>query len=379
MRYRFSGSLVEPTKRQREDAAWSVTVWDSGRTTIRLHFTFLLLFAWLGYHSLQGPDHAHGALFLLGVLGSFVVHDAAHAAVALGRRCTVRDLVVYPLGGSPSFDRKAAPVEDVLVYLAGPLANAVVAALLFWICELTGPVLPFDRLIEAPGHWLEKLMFFNFTLAVLNLYPGYPADGGRVLRATLSPRLGQGRAAMIAAALGHGAGMLAGLYAALGHPYLLFFTVFMILGAGAELGLTHHRELVEGASVEEAMITNFTSLSPADTLGHACEILVRGSQQDFPVVHEGRLLGMLSRDDLLRGLGREGRLGYVAGAMRREFPHATPSMDLSDLIDLFEDHGADVLPVLDGEHVVGIITPENVGEYLAVKRHSPTNPEERRT
>jgi len=84
---------------------------------------------------------------------------------------------------------------------------------------------------------------------------------------------------------------------------------------------------------------------------------------------------MLSRDDLLRGLGREGRLGYVAGAMRREFPRATPSMDLSDLIDLFEDHGTDVVPVLDGEHVVGIITPENVGEYLAVKRHSPRNPE----
>ncbi|MEP0765705.1 MAG: CBS domain-containing protein [Fimbriimonadia bacterium] len=378
MRYRLPGSLVEPTKRQREDAAWSVTVWDGRRVTIRLHFTLLLLFAWLGYHSLQGPDHAHGALFLLGVLASFLVHDLAHAAMALGRGYAVRDVVVYPLGGLPSFDRKVPPGDDALVFLMGPLANAVVAALLFWICELTGPVLPFDRLIETPGHWLEKLIFFNFTLALLNLYPGYPADGGRLLRAVLSSRLGQGRSAMIAAALGHGAGMMAGLYAALGHPYLLFFTVFMILGAGAELSLTHHRELVEGAAVEEAMITNFTTLSPADTLGHACEMLVRGSQQDFPVMHEGRLLGMLSRDDLLRGLGREGRLGYVAGAMRREFPHTTPSMDLSDLIDLFEDHGADVLPVLDGEHVVGIITPENVGEYLAVKRHSPRNPEQSR-
>ncbi len=290
----------------------------------------------------------------------------------------MRDIVIYPLGGAPSFDRKVSPGDEALVFAVGPLTNGLVAALLFWICELTAPVLPFDKLIEAPGQWLQKLMFFNVTLAVLNLFPGYPADGGRMLRAALAPRLGQGRAATIAAALGHGAGMMAGLYAALGHPYLLFFTVFMILGAGAELGLSHHKELVEGATVEEAMITNFTSLSPADTLGHACEILVRGSQQDFPVMHEGRLLGMLSRDDLLRGLGREGRLGYVAGAMRREFPHATPSMDLSDVIDLFEDHGTNVLPILDGEHVVGIITPENVGEYLAVKRHSPRNPEQGR-
>lgn len=352
---------------QREDAVWSLHILTAWGIPIRLHATFLLFLAWLGYMSMEGKEALQGALFLLGVFTCVVLHELGHALVARRFGIGTKDIVLYPIGGIATLKRSPKPHQELWIALAGPAVNVVLGLLLFLGVEITGQQTPIQNLSMGGGFWLEKLMVANFTLAVFNLIPAFPMDGGRVLRAALALKIGVYRATEIAASLGQGIAMLIGLFGLLYQPMLLFITVFVFLGASAEAAVYRSRALAEGVPVEEAMITNFVSLKPDDTLRDAAAVLLSGNQQDFPVVHGRELVGFMTREDLLRGLGKHGRSAYVTGIMRRDYPTTTPSSDLADLLTLMQEENAQSLPVVDHGNLVGLITAENIGEYFAVK------------
>lgn len=362
---------------QREDHLWSVKLLEVSGIPIRLHFTFLLLMAWVSFGALQGREAMLNALFIGGIFLCVLLHELGHALTA--KRCGIgtRDIVLYPIGGIASIDKPPRPKEELVIALAGPAVNVVIAGVLFVVSEVLGHRYLVQKLVMSDAFWIEKLMVANLILAAFNMIPAFPMDGGRVLRAALALRIGELRATEIAAQLGQGIAMLIGLYALLYQPYLLFIALFVYLGAGAELNVQQGRALAEGASVEDAMITHFTTLGQGDTLRIAAEILLRGSQQDFPVLQGLEMVGYLTREDLLRGLGTTGRDGYVAGSMRREFPTTSPSTDLADLLEAMREEGVTSMPVVDHGRIVGMITAENVGEYFAVKREAQKVPEDR--
>jgi CBS domain-containing protein len=364
----LSGELVGSGDTQRQDAYWSVGLATVGGVSVRLHFTFLLLLAWLGYELLQAADPWRGALFIVSVVLSLGWHDLGHALGAWFNGTPVGELVMYPFGGIPSFRRQLKPDEELPMALLGPLFSATAVLGLFLYCEMYGPVEPIQEITLRGGNWLEKLMIVNVILAVANLFPVFPMDGGRVLRAALARRLGDAQATNVATALGLGTAMLIGLAALLFQPILLFVAMFTFLGALAEADVFENGVLTEGVPVEEAMMTDFGSLSPGDSLQRACDALLRGSQEDFPVLQDGQLAGYLTRDDLLRGMGRDGRQGYVAGAMRRDVPSVQPSSDLADAMSAMRKEGLVSLPVVDGDRVIGVISSRNIAEYFAVKR-----------
>jgi Zn-dependent protease len=359
---------VSPAGTQREDSLWSVGLFTLAGIPVRLHFTMVLLLAWLGFTTLVGEEVTLGALFIVGVLLSIGVHELAHTLAAAALNVGVRDVVLYPMGGISSVSRQLSRREDVLIAVAGPAASLAVAAALFLVTEFGRDLVPIEQLVMHEGHWIEKLMIANLLLATVNLLPAFPMDGGRILRAALARQMGDERAAAVVTAVGQGVAVVVGLYALLYQPLLLFVTVVVFLGAAAEANVYQTRLMSAGVPVEDAMMTVYTTLSPGDTLQKACELLLRGSQQDFPVVQHGHLVGLLTRQELLRGMGYIGPQGYVAGSMVRGAATTAPSADLFEVLSLMNKQGLATVPVLDGERMVGLITSENIAEYFAVKR-----------
>jgi CBS domain-containing protein len=192
-------------------------------------------------------------------------------------------------------------------------------------------------------------------------------DGGRVLRALLAMRMEYARATRVAATVGQGMALLFGFLGLFGNPMLLVIAFFVWIGAAQESGMVQMRSALDGVRVRQSMITDFRVLSPGDTLGHAAELVLAGSQADFPVLEEGRLVGILSRNLLLAGLSRQGGGGRVGEAMTRDFVSAAPDDLLEATIGRQSGQEVDLLPVLDEGRLVGFLTRENVGEYLLLQ------------
>jgi len=174
------------------------------------------------------------------------------------------------------------------------------------------------------GDLLTKLLWVNVALAVFNLLPAFPMDGGRVLRALLAIRMDYVRATHIAANIGQGMAFLFGFLGLFSNPFLVFIALFVWMGASQEAGMVEMKSALGGVPVEQVMITKFRTLAPRDTLAAAVEQILAGAQQDFPIIENGEVVGILTRGDLLTGLGKGGQTAEVGDYMQRQIRTVAP-------------------------------------------------------
>jgi CBS domain-containing protein len=207
----------------------------------------------------------------------------------------------------------------------------------------------------------------NVGLAVFNLIPAFPMDGGRVLRALLALRMDYSRATHIAATVGQGLALAFGFLGLFTNPFLVFIAFFVWMGAAGESSLVQMKSSLGGIPVSRAMITDFRALDAADPLQRAVDHVLAGFQQDFPVLESGRVVGVLVRDDLLKAVAREGAGAPVGEVMRREFETADPAEMLEPAFVRLQACACRSLPVVRNGHLVGILTADNVGEFLMVQ------------
>lgn len=342
---------------------------------IYVHATFFLLLAWVGIaHYVEARSiaaAAAGVLFLVAVFATVVLHELGHALAASRFGIRTRDITLLPIGGIARLDRiPEDPFEELIVALAGPAVNVAIAGALVGVAFLLGepPVAEAGRLTAYP--FLTKLIGTNVALVLFNILPAFPMDGGRVLRALLATRLGHERATEIAAAVGQGLALVFGVAGLLFNPLLILIAVFVWLLAGQEASAARIRAALAGIPVRQAMITEFQTLAPGDPLARAVEHTLAGFQQDFPVVDEGRLCGMLTRANLLEALARLGAHAEVREAMTRDLETATPSEPLQDAFQRIQECGCRSLPVTRNGALVGILTLENIGELLMIESAS---------
>jgi CBS domain-containing protein len=211
-------------------------------------------------------------------------------------------------------------------------------------------------------------MFVNILLVLFNLLPAFPMDGGRVLRAVLATKLDYTRATQIAASIGQGMALLFGFFGLLApNPFLLFIALFVWIGAAQEASLTMMRTSLSGIPVSRAMITDFKTLRPAEPLEHAVDEILSGAQQDFPVVEDSRVVGILTRQDLLTNLSQKGPRAPIAEAMQREFELVDASEMLEVAFRRLQHCQCHTLPVTRGNQLTGLITMENLGEFVAIR------------
>ena len=217
------------------------------------------------------------------------------------------------------------------------------------------------------GHFLAKLMWVNVSLAVFNLLPAFPMDGGRVLRAVLAMRMDYVRATNIAASIGQGMAWVFGFLGLFTNPFLMFIALFVWMGAAAEAGQAQMKSALAGLPVSRVMMTDFRALEPGDTLARAVEHILAGCQQDFPVVDGERVAGVLTRGDLLTGLAKRGQFAPVADVMQRNVCAAEADEMVESVLARLQEHDCKVLPVTRNGELAGLLTTENLGEYMMIQ------------
>lgn len=349
--------------------------WRIGRLAginVRIHFTFALLFGALAAMALaRGASAAalfSAALTYVVLFGSVLLHEIGHALT--GRRFGVqtRDITLLPFGGVAQMEGlPPSPRAELWIALAGPAVNLAIAGALFAALEAATGAMPFS------GHDLSSLSFFeqalasNLSLALFNLLPAFPMDGGRVLRALLSQRMGAARATRIAAAIGKGMAVLFGTVGLVVGPTLLLIAFFVWLGASQEVAAAEAHDALKDVPVERLMQADFAALSPRDRLFDAAEVLLSERQRDAPVLSGGRLAGVLTREALLSGLAAHGPNGRVEDAMRRDVPAISLADTLARALAQTGSAGIDVFPVLDGERVVGVLSLDRLSAFTAVR------------
>jgi CBS domain-containing protein len=259
------------------------------------------------------------------------------------------------------------PRQELWVALAGPAVNLVIAGLLFGWLAVTGR-LPALQWNMNSGSFVEQLMTTNLFLALFNLLPAFPMDGGRVLRALLALRLDYAQATQLAATLGQAIAFILGFIGLFSNPFLLFIALFVWIGAGQESGATQMRTALAGVPVSRAMLTEFHRLKGDGTLADVVGLILAGSQHDFPVVDESqRLIGVLTRGAVFQALARGGQSTPVAEVMARDFETADSYDMLETVLPRLQASERPLMPILHGGVLVGLLTLENVGEFLSIQ------------
>ncbi len=337
-----------------------------------VHATFLLIVGWYAFIYWQQTGTLLGALegiaFILLLFAAVTLHEYGHALTARKFGVRTRDITLYPIGGVARLERMPdKPIQELWVALAGPAVNVVIAAVLFGWLIFTNSLMPLGDLTLATGSFIERLMLVNVFLVVFNLIPAFPMDGGRVLRAVLAMNIDYVKATQIAAAIGQGMAFLFGLAGLFGNPMLLFIAFFVWMGASQESSMVQMKNALGGIPVTRAMLTDFETLSPRDNLSRVVQLVLAGSQRDFPVVEDGRVLGILTRDDFLKALTQHGEGLPVSQVMHINLPVLDSYEMVENALLRLQESGIPVLPVTHAGQLVGIITPENITEYLMIR------------
>ena len=354
---------------------WSYSITRIAGIDVRVHATFVFLLLWIAIVRWQETGSVAGVVggigFILLLFCCVVMHEFGHALTAQRFGIVTKDITLLPIGGVARMESMPEnPRHEMLVALAGPAVNLVIA-LIFWpFVAAGGEALELARplALDEDGNVniLHQLMTINLILALFNLLPAFPMDGGRVLRAALCfvmPRL---RATRMAASMGQILAILLGLLGLMGNPWLIFIAMFVWIGAASEAGYAEIKSATSQVPVTRAMLTNFSTLEEHDSLAKAVDLTLSGSQKDFPVLRDDRVIGVLTGERLLTGLREAGELGVVGRYMSDDFADAASDESLEDIILRLQSSGCRLVAVYERDRFIGIVNFDNLLEWIAM-------------
>jgi Zn-dependent protease/CBS domain-containing protein len=352
--------------------AWRWRLGEVLGIVIYMHVTFLLLIGWVALGPILAGAGVAGALqavfFILLLFACVVAHEYGHALTARRFGIQTRDITLLPIGGVARLERMPRdPKQEFWVALAGPAVTAALAAVLYVLgYALAGPGFNSMVSLDSPV-LLGRLTAVNVSILLFNLLPAFPMDGGRVLRALLAQRMAYVRATRTAANVGQLMAFLFGFVGLFSNPFLLFIALFVYMGAEAEAQMVQVQESFRGLPVRRAMMTRFATLEVEDTLARAVQSLLSGSQQDFPVLAGEGVAGLLTRRNLLAALHEQGPAAPVAGAMQRDVLPVDANAPLEETFQRMQTEELSALPVTEAGRLAGLLTMENIAEFLMIR------------
>jgi Zn-dependent protease/CBS domain-containing protein len=339
---------------------------------IRLHVTFLILLVFVWFRQSAGLSaNAPGrGIALVGIVFvSVVLHELGHALVAKRSGVAVRSIILLPIGGVTLMEDLAHSnsntARDIRIALAGPLVSLLLAAACGAGLALFYPEAQiWSRPLVETGNLPRAMFWCNIVLGVLNLLPAYPLDGGRGLRAIFAERMDYVRATRLAVTVGRGFAMLF-FFLGVWNMWFTLIGFFLFVGAQLEDRSVVFQSVLETVRMEEVMLTGFSTLSPADTLEDALHKAVHSLQDDFPVVRGADMVGTISKQRIVEALRRGGN-GYVQSAMVRVFEISQRNDSLASAFRKLRGQGVSMIPVVDQERLVGIVTMQNLMHSMAL-------------
>ena len=337
---------------------------------IHLSFLFLLAFIWItDWPQLGAEAISRGVALSFLVLASVLLHEIGHRLAAMHQNRAARPVLLMPLGGVPiqeEPDREPPTARDELrIALAGPLVNIFLA---FVGAAVLLGIAPESSLAQRPlvfaGNLPRSFVWVNVFLAVLNFLPAYPLDGGRVVRAVLARRMDPVRATRRAVNVGKGVATALILFG-VSNQWLMVAGFFLFLAAQLEDRHAVFHAVLAQVRLEDVMLTDFSTLSPADTLEDALHKAVHTLQDDFPVVRGSDMVGVVSRQRIVDAFRASGN-GYVQSVMNRMFSAAESGDTLASAFRKLTNQGVTLLPVVHAGRLVGIITLQNLMHSMSL-------------
>src|ERR1700693_4086121 len=361
--------------------SWSIPLGRLFGIEIRIHLTFLFLLVFVRSTEAATQD-ASAALLVLAlvgiVFGSVVLHELGHALVARGSGVPAKGIILLPIGGITILDEAHAvpdPIDawkrDIRIAIAGPFVNLAIAGIsaLILLSVVPGVSLTAKPLL----HWsalLRSLVWSNVYLGLFNLLPAYPMDGGRVLRALFSRQMDPIQATQRAVRIGHVFAILFMMVGILKSDWwLVLIGFFLFVAAQLEERSAVFHSVLQSVRLEEVMLTDFATLSPADTLEDALDKAVHTLQDDFPVVRGSDMVGVISKQKILEALRAEGN-GYVQAVMNRIFEVAAKQESLASAFRKLSARNLTIIPVVEDQRLVGIVTLQNLMHSMALLAES---------
>ena len=338
---------------------------------IFIHWTFLILIGWIVFSNLNrglnGTEILWSVLFILTIFGCVTLHELGHALAAKRFHIKTRDITLLPIGGVAQMESiPEKPREELIVALAGPAVNLVIFGLLFLLLpEQAEGLLQFQNIGAA--NFLYALMFVNMWLALFNLIPAFPMDGGRVFRALLAFRMERTKATRVAAGLGQ---FIAIGFVFLGffyNPFLVIIGLFIFIGAQAEAQQTVNQSLMRGFTVRDALLGEIPSIEADATIRHATDRLLQGQDKNFLVKNGSTPVGTLGRDEIIKALGDMGEKASVREAMRKDLLYLSPKMPVEEAWKKMQQANQNFALVGTEDNVVGALDTDNIAEFVMIR------------
>jgi stage IV sporulation protein FB len=356
---------------------WSLNIGTIAGTAVRVHVTFLLFLGWIFAASWAAGGAAEawsGLVFMLLLFACVVAHEFGHIFTARAFGVSTPDVTLLPIGGVARLERiPEAPHEEFLIAIAGPLVNVAIAIVLLAIAGGQFNAGSLAAVENPQVSLIDKLAAVNLFLAVFNMIPAFPMDGGRVLRALLATRLGFVRATEIAAMIGQATAFALGFIGLFYNPMLIFIAIFVYLAAAGEAHSVALRAMSRGVPVSAAMMTRYATLTPDAHVDQAVQTLLQTSQAEFPVLDgAGKPVGLLSRQDLMKAVKERGPDARVAEAMSTDLPTLGHRRCLDEAFRLLQEKSAPAVAVVDASGtLVGLVTSETIGEMMMLHEALP--------
>ncbi|MEY4133994.1 MAG: hypothetical protein RL386_344 [Bacteroidota bacterium] len=351
---------------------WSLRIARIAGIDVYLHWTFIILLGWIGLSTLANTGIQRGGMAMFWsfmMLFIFVLlHEFGHAL--MGRRFGVRtsSITLLPIGGVAAMERMPEkPREEFLIAAAGPAVNLVLALVLGAILFFSGTLQFAPRqLFELGPDFMQNLLAINIVLFAFNLVPAFPMDGGRMLRALLAMKYDRAKATAIAARIGQFLAIgfvFLGLYF---NIWLMFVGIFIYLGAGAEASYEATHSVLARYTVRDALMHKHTVFDAGASIREAIQQLLDGQEKEFLVREEGRLIGSITRDELIAGLSQYGYEGSIGTITNRNLIYLRPDMPLEEVFLEMNQLKIEIAPVMEQDQLLGALNRENIIEMLMV-------------
>jgi stage IV sporulation protein FB len=354
---------------------------------IRVHLTFPLIFLWAAYQfgsifgSLSGALFGITAISLLFIL--VTLHELGHSFAARMYGVPVKQIILSPIGGVAQLKRMPdKPIQEMVIAIAGPAVNILMAFLIAAVgyafgLDLMSLTTSFNTSESATiGALISYVFISNLFLAIFNLIPAFPMDGGRILRAFLALRLQYAKATNIAATIGRIVAILFGIYGLLnGGLFMIFIAFFIFTAAGQEANYSRFRQALDGYTVQNAYSASAYRLHPSYSLEQARNLTAYTGQQEFPVVDGEWLTGYLTRSELDQALRSNPSYIPVSTIMDRSIRPVTPEMGLFQVQQRLVEEARQGLPVVSTSgRYLGIITHQHIAQLFQQVQTPPIVP-----
>jgi Zn-dependent protease/CBS domain-containing protein len=362
--------------------SWSIPIGRLFGVDVRIHLTFFLLpmfIYWTEYGAHQGNANPSRDLALAAIiLACVAAHESGHIFAARRLGMIPKAVILLPLTGVTLYDESRVEkqtaslrsIQEIRLALIGPLVNLALASLALAILTATGRGFdlwkwPFLQAANLP----KSLVWANLYIAALNFLPAYPLDGGRILRAVFSRTLDLSSATRRAVSISNAIAMVLMVAGLFSDSWLTMIGVIVFSAAQLEERALVFQSVLDNVRLEEVMLTDFATLSPADTLEDALQKAVHSLQDDFPVVRGSDMVGVISRQRILDALRAEGN-GYVQAVMNKIFEVSVRQESLGSAWRKLTARNSSIIPVVDDQRLVGIVTLQNLMHSMSLLAES---------